>query len=324
MQARRIALCGAAAVLLLSVSAGSARAFLLPDVRVQPGVTYCRHFGEKAPLKLHIFRPWDDAKPRPAVLLIHGGGWMSGSPNGMWPFAWRLAREGYVAVVVQYRLGQRFPEAIHDVKCAVRWLRANSERYNIDSERVAAVGHSAGGHLACMLGMTGPQDGLDGRCGFLWTGRCPGESSRVQCVACWSGVTDLRYWYECCLCDKIKGWENLAAKVALRTFQGGVPMRTGFLWTRPHEGIEAGYRRASPITYASKEAAPTLLIHGTKDALVPFELSERLAKELLYAGATVRFLALDGADHSISGAHERRAEAATIRFLNAQFKHGGK
>ncbi len=76
------------------------------------------------------------------------------------PLMIKLAQEGYAAVSVQYRLGSRFPAAVHDVKCAVRWLRANAAVFNLDAERFAALGYSSGGTMACLLGLTTPLDGL--------------------------------------------------------------------------------------------------------------------------------------------------------------------
>jgi len=100
----------------------------------------------------------------PGVVLIHGGGWRTGSKGHMVVHARRLAERGYVAMSINYRLAPRhkFPDQIHDCKAAVRWMRAHAEEYQVASERLAAYGYSAGGHLACLLGTTDHDDGFEG------------------------------------------------------------------------------------------------------------------------------------------------------------------
>ena len=100
------------------------------------------------PLALDVYRPKAEGS-RPAVLVVHGGGWERGSRNMERPLAKRLAALGFVTVPVSYRLGVpgRFPNALFDLKNAVRWLRANAGRFGLDSRRVAALGASSGGQL---------------------------------------------------------------------------------------------------------------------------------------------------------------------------------
>src|SRR5205823_10951719 len=94
--------------------------------------------------------------PSPAIICIHGGGFRAGDRHGYDGLIKQLAERGYVAVTVEYRLSPRFqfPAAVHDVKAAVRWLRANSKKYHIDPDRIGVTGGSAGGHLAQFLGVT--------------------------------------------------------------------------------------------------------------------------------------------------------------------------
>src|SRR5439155_18507256 len=110
-------------------------------------------------------------KPRPGIVVIHGGGWVEGDKSS---FASRkagvpgniedIADLGFVAVTINYRLAGEapFPAALEDCKCAVRWLRAHAKDYNLDADRIGAYGNSAGGHLALLLGLTNKSDGLDG------------------------------------------------------------------------------------------------------------------------------------------------------------------
>jgi acetyl esterase/lipase len=254
-------------------------------------------------LKLNVAWPTKGKGPFPAVILIHGGGWLYGSHNDLVPFSLQLARQGYVAVSVSYRLlpDFRFPDPLHDVKCAVRWLRAHAGKYGADPARVGVFGHSAGGHLACMLGMACGQDGLEGNGGFQE------QRSDVCCVVCASGLTDLARLYA----HPAKGLAGAIAKRAVVNFVGGPP-----------DGLAKGYEIASPISYAGKSSPPTLLILGTKDDIVPNEQSLRLEKKLRDAGAEVRLLTLAGAAHDFVGVHRQRAEAACLEFFDMHLKNG--
>src|SRR5436190_17481820 len=120
--------------------------------------------GGKA-LKLDLARPGEGAGPFPAVVCLHGGGWVGGSRKQMGQTIGVLARRGYVAVAPDYRVApaDRFPACVEDCKAAVRWLRRHAKQYNIDPDRIGVVGLAAGGHLACLLGVTDPSDGLEGK-----------------------------------------------------------------------------------------------------------------------------------------------------------------
>ncbi len=276
-----------------------------PDVRLFSDLTFCTQ--DNCNLKLNVAVPRQGAGPFPTVVIIHGGGWLYGTYKEKLPLSLRLAQKGYVAVTVGYRLSTAnpFPAQVHDVKCAVRWLRANAAAYKIDKERVGVLGYSSGGHLACMLGVTNGKDNLEGN------GGAAEESSRVGCVVSCAGLTDLAHLHQCCT----KGELNLYGpfmKFAIESFVGGPPAKAG-----------DRYAKASPVTYASKAAAPTLLIHGTRDALVPIEQARRLEKKLREAGAEVRLLPLQGAAHDFTGAHADRAEAAALEFLDRHLKRSG-
>src|SRR4051812_16305493 len=137
-------------------------------------------------LLLDLARP-ERGGPYPAVLLLHDGGWIDGSRKQFEQTLRTLAARGYVAVAADYRLApqDRFPAPLEDCKAAVRWLRANAADHAIDPARVGVVGFAAGGHLACLLGVTVPEDGLEG------AGGNPDQSSRVQAVVSFFGPTDL-------------------------------------------------------------------------------------------------------------------------------------
>ena len=135
--------------------------------------------------------------PRPATgrfprfVCIHGGGFRAGAAPGDDGLCIRLAEQGYVAATVSYRLAPKyqFPAAIHDVKAAVRWLRANAKKYNIDPDRIGVTGGSAGGHLAQFLGVTADVKQFEG------DGGNPEQSSRVACVVNYYGPSDFTKSY---------------------------------------------------------------------------------------------------------------------------------
>ena len=129
--------------------------FYSASVSEKINITYCTI--EKRKLLLDIFYPKQkNSGKRTAVILIHGGGWRSGNKALHHPLARRLAAMGYVCFTPEYRLSTEvlYPGAVYDIKAAIRWVRKNAKKYNIDTARIAAVGHSAGGELAAFMGAT--------------------------------------------------------------------------------------------------------------------------------------------------------------------------
>lgn len=125
------------------------------QIKASMNITYCNP-GSRA-LKADVFYPAARSpKKRPAVLLVHAGGWRSGDRSQQIPMAQSLAAQGYVAVCAEYRLSEEalYPAALYDLKAAVRWMKANAAAYQIDTEKVVVLGCSAGGQLAALLGTT--------------------------------------------------------------------------------------------------------------------------------------------------------------------------
>jgi acetyl esterase/lipase len=205
-------------------------------------------------------------KPRPAIVVIHGGGWREGDKSS---FASRkdgvpgniedFAELGFVAVTINYRLSGEapFPAALEDCKCAVRWLRAHAAKYNIDPKRIGAYGNSAGGHLALLLGMVGKDAGLEG------DGPYKEHSSAVQAVVSDSGPLDL-----------IQQYQHGALRSVVGQFLGGPP-----------EGKRAAlYKTASPIHQITPHTPSLLLIYGGADEQVPIETADQFVLALGRAG----------------------------------------
>jgi acetyl esterase/lipase len=233
-------------------------------------------------LLLDVFEPANNAgQPRPAVVLVHGGGWTSFDKSTMRPLAKFLALAGFVAVPVDYRLfhddATRRPAQLDDVQRAVRWVRANSAKYNVDPQHIGAYGHSAGAQIAALLGMLETRDNSDAALAKY--------SSKVQAVVEASGPADFT----------VHGSDDDAKFLA--SFFGAD------FGTRPEV-----WRDASPVFHAAKSNAPILIIHGTHDEMVPFRQAEELNAALTKAGATVKFLPLDS-DHMFGapGPHRQLA-----------------
>jgi acetyl esterase/lipase len=217
-------------------------------------------------------------KPRPAIVVIHGGGWLEGDKSS---FASRqnpvpgnivdFAELGFVAVTINYRLSKEapYPAALEDCRGAVRWLRAHAKQYNLDPGYIGAYGNSAGGHLAMLLG-TAEVDREGDR-------PYSDQSSTVQAVVSDSGPIDLLYQYE-----------HGALREAVRRFMGGPP-----------EGeLAAAYKKASPIHQVKPHGPPMLLLYGGADAQVPVETADQFVAALGQAGVKdVSYYRLAGIDH---------------------------
>lgn len=262
------------------------------NVRLQEGIEYSNVGGRMA---MDVVTPKSGDGPFPAVVCIHGGGFRAGSRKSFLQVAYRLADAGYVAASVSYRLSPKhqFPAHVEDVKAAVRFLRANAQRFRIDPARIGATGGSAGGHLALMLGLTGGVDEFEG------SGPALDESSRVQAVVNFFGPTDLTKSYE-------PGASVDAAEV-LPMFLGG-----------DLDHARALHIKASPINWVSPDDAPTLTIHGTKDRFVAYEHARWITDRLGQAGVDAELLTLEGADHGFGGFGDRleEAHAAMIEFFD--------
>ena len=234
---------------------------------LEKGITFGK--GADVELKLDLARPARGKGPFPALVFMFAGAWSIGSRTDFSTEIIEAAKRGYVAVTVDYRLTSvrengkvkyPFPAQVHDVKCAVRWLRANAEKYRIDPNSIGAMGWSSGGHLALMLGLTDSSHGLEGECGNSKF------SSRVQAVASLAGPTELISWYH---------EYGEAARGIGEALLGGTP-----------EEVPEQYKAASPLTYVSKDDPPVLTIQGDWDIEVPPQQAELLDAKMKEAGAS--------------------------------------
>jgi acetyl esterase/lipase len=241
------------------------------------GIVY-RVVGGKE-LKLDLERPATSSGARPAVVFLCGNGWGYTSTFDRTEFEHGLGlavAHGYVGVTVDYsstrpnrndRPMGAFPAQVYDVKSAIRFLRANAVRFGIDPDRIAVVGHSSGGTLALMLGLTRPEDGLEG------TDAYAGVSSSVQAVINYAGPTELARDYA-------------ATPGVDSAYVGGTPTAVPDL-----------YRKASPLTYARPGAPPILTIHGDKDTASLPEQALLLDARMKEVGGAHTLVIRKGAGH---------------------------
>jgi acetyl esterase/lipase len=300
MRAVKVTTCLA---LLAAVLVADSRADGLTRMK---NVPYCTGGGTW--LVLDLTKPAGQAGPFPGLVFVHGGAWHHGDKRNLWREAQAAARRGYVAVSINYRLAptSRFPAAVEDVKCAVRWMRANAARLGVDPARIGAFGTSAGGNLVAMLAVTAPGDGLEG------TGGWPPLSSAVQAVVDWFGPTDLTLLWST---------GNSDSTSALTDFLGGPPT-----------GNPTGYRRASPLSYVSagRPVPPAFVVQGDIDPKVPPSQSANFVAALRSVGGAATLDIVPGAGHDLlvpwhpvdTARHLQEAFNRSMAFLDGVLKPG--
>lgn len=272
----------------------------LPDsVVVERDVQYGKA-GER-PLKLDLVLPRKSSeKPLPAIVFIHGGAWRAGDKaGGIWNVMRFVASGSYVGASVGYRLtGEAiWPAQIHDCKAAIRWLKANAKKYHIDPEKIGVWGSSAGGHLVSLLGTSGDVKELEGDCGSS------DQSSRVACVVDFCGPSDFLAF------AKAKRTGPLPSPADSRSPES-------ILLGGPVEEKKDVARQASPVTYASADDPPFLIVHGTEDPIVPPQQAELLHAALKKAGTSPVLLKVHGAGHGLGGPEVlRRVETFLDKHL---------
>jgi len=237
-------------------------------------VPYADTDNPRQQIDLFLPRKRLDDKPLQIVAFIHGGGWRNGSRRIGLNFIGPIVQTGkYIGASIGYRLTDEaiWPAQVHDCKAAIRWLRANAEKYGADSKKIIVAGTSAGGHLVAMLGTSGGVSSLEGDLGN-WSD----ESSRVDGVINFFGPSDL---------ISMGGWHNNPDSPESLLLGGPVPKNKKIA------------KAASPITYVTKDDPPFLTIHGTNDALVPFEQSVELTDSLQKAGVLALLIPIENGGH---------------------------
>lgn len=254
---------------------------------------------------LDVYIPPNLLGPRPAVVYIHGGGWENGEKKGeLRPDLVRLYQYAkYVVVDINYRYSQDsiWPAQIYDCKTAIRHLRRHADMYNIDTCAIGVMGHSAGGHLAAVLGTTSYIDTLEGyHLGYAE------QSSSVQAVVDFFGPTDFL---------KADDYFPVAPPdscIDVAVYSEPYSMTSQLLGC-PIETCPKRVQSANPITYINGDEPPFRIYHGTFDCAVPLYQSEILYESLRLAGVPTDFIVVENAVHAD---HIFYAYNAIVAFTN--------
>lgn len=285
-----------------SFSAVQAQRDLRSSLRIERDVVY--KTTEKMKLKLDLYLP--KAKPkakhgRGVIVWIHGGAWLAGSKNRVHPWMLELTQHDYAVVSVQYRLSQQaiFPAQIHDCKAAIRWIRGNAEKYDLNPDCIVVAGASAGGHLVALLGTSGGVKALEGETVHM------GESSRVQGVIDFFGPTDLL------LMGKQSGPDSRIDHDAANSPES--KLIGASIQDHPEKT-----RKANPMQYVSKDDAPFLIFHGDKDDVVPYQQSVILHEALEKVKVPTTLVRVKGAKHGfpITTAYRKQIKAFLDKHAN--------
>jgi acetyl esterase/lipase len=251
------------------------RALALPVPR-HPHVERIRNITYTDNLRLDVYRHRDRPTGCPAVLQVHGGGWVLGSKNeqGL-PLMYQLAAQGWVGVNADYRLSPRatFPDPLIDLKKALRWIRQEGPAYGIDPDFVVVTGGSAGGHLAALVALTANEP-------IYQPGFEDVDTSVRACVAFY-GVYDFT--------DRHGVWPHggLARLLSQRVMKAAL------------DDAREAYEQASPMSRVTEHAPPFLIIHGDRDTLVPVEEARRFFALLRQAiPGRVAYAEIPGAQHA--------------------------
>ncbi|MGL4549543.1 MAG: alpha/beta hydrolase fold domain-containing protein, partial [Gemmataceae bacterium] len=273
---------------------------VIPEaIAIERDINYAGTGNEAQTLDVLSPKRPNGAKPLPVIINVHGGAFASGDKTmGLEDLVPLVATGDYVGVTVNYRLSGEavWPAQVHDCKAAVRWVRANARKYNIDPDRIGVIGASSGGHLVAMLGLTTDKS-LEGTVGTHAT-----VSSRVQAVVDQYGPTDLH----ALATDGAKQDHNAATSPEGRLL--------GKVVVTENKDMALA---ASPITYVSRAAPPFLIFHGSRDPIIPHVQSERLYKALKGAEVEVYFVTVTGAGHG--GFKTPEVGRRTRQFFDKQF-----
>ena len=257
-------------------------------------VEYAR-VGSRA-LLLDIYQPADRSGPSPLVVWVHGGAWRAGSRSKV-PVT-ELTKHGFAIASVDYRLSGEagFPAQVHDIKAAIRFLRASSQSFGFDPQRFVIAGASAGGHLAALAGVSHKHEALEGTVGDDST-----ESSDVQAIVSFYGAS------------------NLATILSQSTPHGlsvRVPALQLLLAGQPANKPDLA-RLASPVSHVDGKDPPLLLIHGDQDPQMPINQSHELHGAYIDAGCSSKFHVVYGGAHGGNGFYESEMIEKVSQFLKA-------
>jgi len=240
--------------------------------RVEKDLVYARVDGRS--LALDLYLP-EGVKSPPLLVWVHGGAWTTGTKAGVRPV---FAANGFAVASVDFRQSTeaRFPAQVHDIKAAIRYLRANASTYGYRIDKIAIAGDSSGGHLAALVGVTNGHRDLEGTVGEYLN-----QSSSVQAIVSYYGASDLRT----ILAQSTPFGLNVR-QPALERLLGALPDQTPDLAAL-----------ASPVSHVDGQDPPLMLLHGDQDPQMPINQSHELQGAYEKLGLDVSLLVVHGAAH---------------------------
>jgi acetyl esterase/lipase len=242
-------------------------------------------------LQLDIYRLKTLKESRPCLIFIHGGGWKKGNRSDYLVYLLDLAKKGYVTATVSYRFSQiaKFPAAVNDVRCAVKWIKIHGPEFLIDTQKIALIGGSAGGHLALLVGYSRDDQ-------IFESNECPvkGVNSSVQAIIDIYGPVDLTT-------------DFAISNATVHQFLGDY-----------YDVAPQLYEKSSPKNYISSDDPPTMILHGTIDEIVPISQSDSLKKWLDETGVQNEYFRIKGWPHTMDAAQSvnQYCQYQMMDFLN--------
>ncbi len=244
-------------------------------------------------LKLDLHRPQGERPP--VIVYVHGGAWRGGSKEDV-PIG-SLMERGYAIASVNYRLSTQavFPAQVHDIKAAIRFLRANAGVYHINADKIVIIGSSAGGHLAALVGVTNGVKALEGTVGEHLE-----QSSDVQGIVSFFGASNL---------------QTILSQSTAHGLSVRIPALKLLLGDTPDKKPELA-RLASPVEHLDKNDPPLLMIHGDADPQMPPQQSDELAKGYRGLGLPMTLIVMPGSRHGGAEFYDDERTVIVSKFLD--------
>ena len=238
-------------------------------------------------LEADIFLPPLEEKNRPAVLFIHGGGWIEGDRSQLRGYGILLARLGFVCMCNSYRLSNEsiWPAQVQDVNCAIRYLRANATDLGLDPNRIGVSGNSAGGHLSLMAAATNHDQIFEGE----------GGSNEVS--------------------SEIKAVCAIYPPTTIRQLEMLNPLENAFLMLMGKEAKKEDFDKASPLNYVTEDYPPCMLIHGSADSVVRLKDSTKFYEKLIEFNRPASLHIFSEEEHAFDGEPDYGRAVADLQAL---------
>lgn len=259
-----------------------------PNYQLSRNIVY--HQVNNSQLQLDLYQNKNPGL-HPTLIVIHGGGWIKQSKEGLKPFFDPYLNWGFSVVNINYRLASTAlaPAAVEDSRCALHWVIDNAEKYNFDTSKIITTGFSAGGHLSLTTGMISPETEFDKQCP---SNDLDNKKVEVAAIVNWSGITDVE--------DLIAGDNEKYYAVE-------------WLGNKITDAEIELARKVSPVNLVRSDLPPILTIHGDKDTFVPYAHAVKLHEKLDQAGVTNQLFSVRGAAHGGFTNQQKQQIYATIK-----------